>query len=180
MRILSEDEFEAFAAAERKIYGPASNSGCYAWSDVRDRSDSEALACLWDDAMSTCEMIYPDPDPDLLKAEVARRVAVSQYFALLGELPKNAGSPPDPEDMRATQYVKVPIPHRMSQDEVKLDPAAQHSNTTYEIKRFADEIHTYRDNDIRRIFQSVAVLITTDNLINVGEALHTAVIWERG
>jgi len=86
-RVLTYLEYEAFADAEEKLYG--TDSGCYAWTSVRDRSDSQALASMWDDAMAGVEMII---DFELTHtadqvAEVARRVAVAQYYLMFGELP---------------------------------------------------------------------------------------------
>jgi len=86
-RVLTEQEYEAFSAAEEKLYG--NDSGCHAWSSVRDRSDSEALASMWDDAMAGVEMLIDfelSHTPDQV-AEVARRVAVAQYYLMFGELP---------------------------------------------------------------------------------------------
>lgn len=86
-RTLTESEYEIFAASERGMYG----QGVHAWSDVRDRSQSEGLAMLWDDAVSFIEMEVDDPeDKDYILSEAGRRVAVAQYYALNGDLPKNA------------------------------------------------------------------------------------------
>ena len=88
-RTLTDEEFKIFAASERGMY----SEGIYAWSDVRDESQSEALACLWDDANSFLEMggLTPEEsDPDYILSEIGRRVAVAQYYIIFGELPKNA------------------------------------------------------------------------------------------
>jgi len=88
-RILTEDEYEIFSASEQGFY----SSGIYAWSDVRDRSQSEALAALWDDAISFLQMggLTPEEeDPDYILSDDGRRVGVAQYYSLFGELPKNA------------------------------------------------------------------------------------------
>lgn len=88
-RILTEAEYEIFAASEEGMYP----SGFHAWSDVRDRSQSDSLAMLWDDAVAYLEML-PEEDggesPDYILSEAGRRVAVAQYYTFFGELPKNA------------------------------------------------------------------------------------------
>ena len=84
-RILTEEEYALFSEAERSIYP---GSGLHAWSDVRDRHDSEALARLWDDAASGVELVedlWPDREAQL--REVAMRVAIAQYYVLFGDLP---------------------------------------------------------------------------------------------
>jgi hypothetical protein len=86
-RILTEAEFEIFAASERGMY----SEGSHAWSDIRDRHDSEGLAMLWDDAVSFIELEVDDPeDKDYILSEAGRRVAVAQFYALIGDLPPNA------------------------------------------------------------------------------------------
>lgn len=87
-RILTESEFEIFAASERGMY----TQGTHAWSDVRDRHMSEGLAMLWDDAVSFIEMEVDDKEAerDYILSEAGRRVAVAQYYALCGDLPRNA------------------------------------------------------------------------------------------
>lgn len=88
-RILTEAEYEIFAASERDMYP----MGFHAWSDVRDRDQSDSLAMLWDDAMAYLEMLPEEDggeDPDYNMSEAGRRVAVAHYYTFFGELPKNA------------------------------------------------------------------------------------------
>jgi hypothetical protein len=89
-RVLTEIEWETLEAAERGLYP----QGLHAYTDVRDRMDSEALAAMWDDAYSAVETAGDDvladdgSEPeDAIRAEVARRVAAAQHVLMLGEAP---------------------------------------------------------------------------------------------
>jgi len=79
-RILTETEWDALAEAERPLY---TNAGVFAYTDVRDREDSGALACLWDDAMSSVDMFVDDPA--VQRRLVASRVARAQYLVVIGD-----------------------------------------------------------------------------------------------
>ena len=86
--ILTPEEYAAFEAAEARIYR---GHGGYAWSDVRDREDSEALAALFADAVSGLEVLADDPggaDAEYVLGEAARRVAAAQFYVMFGELPE--------------------------------------------------------------------------------------------
>ena len=87
--ILTPEEYAAFEAAEALIYRGYAWS--YAWSAVRDRGDSEALAALFADAVSGLEVLADDPDgadAEYVLGEAARRVAAAQFYVMFGELPK--------------------------------------------------------------------------------------------
>jgi hypothetical protein len=81
-RILTTEQYQALEAAERVLY--ASQPGCLAWTDVRDRHDSDVLAGMWDDAEVGLQMVE---EPENLEAATAERVARAQFFLIFGYMP---------------------------------------------------------------------------------------------
>ena len=91
-RILTYTEWKALEDAERPIY--ASEQGIHAVTEVSYREDSADIAGMWDQAYSVVESLigFDDDlaDEAAAVAEVARRIAVAQYYLIIGSLPSAA------------------------------------------------------------------------------------------
>lgn len=76
--------------------------------------------------------------------------------------------------------LKVKLPYNLEVPQLVPEPGTRLSNCHDELRGLANPVHGYTEDELRRIFLSTALLLHVHPSVSVGQALHTAQIWERG
>jgi hypothetical protein len=77
-----------------------------------------------------------------------------------------------------THLFHVKVPYHLTPQEIEFE--AFEGNRVLDSHEMMRELDGYKDDELRRVFKSVTLLLERFPHRQLREALHTAMVWERG
>lgn len=84
----------------------------------------------------------------------------------------------DHSHMEVTHLVHVRVPYHLMMEELQIESSSA-GKTFSEFVHEVDEL-SLKEDELKRVIISAALLLNTGRNMFVGEALDTALVWERG